>query len=79
MDLIREWWSAIMFVIGGVSAFIVQRERTRWQLSTLGDELAGIKETLKELRVGQAEQALLGAELRTEISNLKHRLDRGGK
>lgn len=79
IEAVKDWWSVIMFVIGSVTTFIVQRERMKWQLNSFGDELAGIRETLKEVRAGQAEQALLGAELRTEIVNLKARLDRGGK
>ena len=79
IEVVKDWWGVIMFVIGSVTTFIVQRERMKWQLSSFGDELAGIRETLKEVRAGQAEQALLGAELRTEIVNLKARLDRGGK
>ena len=79
IEVIKDWWGVIMFAIGSVTTFIVQRERMKWQLNSFGDELAGIRETLKEVRAGQAEQALLGAELRTEIVNLKSRLDRGGK
>lgn len=79
IEAVKDWWGVIMFVIGSVTTFIVQRERMKWQLNSFGDELAGIRETLKEVRAGQAEQALLGAELRTEIVNLKARLDRGGK
>lgn len=79
IEVIKDWWGVIMFAIGSVTTFIVQRERMKWQLNSFGDELAGIRETLKEVRAGQAEQALLGAELRTEIVNLKARLDRGGK
>mgnify|MGYP000022193341 FL=1 len=79
IEVVKDWWGVIMFVIGSVTTFIVQRERMKWQLNSFGDELAGIRETLKEVRAGQAEQALLGAELRTEIVNLKARLDRGEK
>lgn len=79
IEAVKDWWGVIMFAIGSVTTFIVQRERMKWQLNSFGDELAGIRETLKEVRAGQAEQALLGAELRTEIVNLKARLDRGGK
>ena len=79
IEAVKDWWGVIMFAIGSVTTFIVQRERMKWQLNSFGDELAGIRETLKEVRAGQAEQALLGAELRTEIVNLKERLDRGGK
>lgn len=79
IEVVKDWWGVIMFAIGSVTTFIVQRERMKWQLNSFGDELACIRETLKEVRAGQAEQALLGAELRTEIVNLKARLDRGGK
>lgn len=50
MGFVREWWSVIVFAMSTFAAYIVGRERTRYRISDLMDEVHDLKAEVATLK-----------------------------
>lgn len=65
VNAVREWWDVGAFIVAGVLAFIVGKERQRWRVNQIGEEVEKQGKRISHLEAQGHTSAVTLAEIRT--------------
>jgi len=65
VNAVKELWPFGVFVVSGLLAFLVGKERQRWRVDAIGTELEHQGKRIARLEVKGAEEAVMLGEIKT--------------
>ena len=67
---VKEWWAVLLFLIGGVWAVLMGRERNAWRIDQVGRKIEEVERRVSHLETQGAAEAVTLAEIKIQLATV---------